>query len=437
MRTRGRDGAVFGGGPPTTYRRLCWRVHGWLGLAAGAFVLVVTVTGAVLPWHDDLDRLAHPRLVRSLDRLAPGARRPDLRDVVAAAERARPGLAIDAIVLPTRPDDAVLVTGYRAGPRGPTYRLSYVDAGTGRPLGERASDGTLGGWLLALHYQLLLGDWGETFLLVVALALVASSMTGLVVTRRWWRPGAWVPWRPRGTRPPHAAGAGAPRPMPRRAWLGAWHRALGLWSLLATLVLGASGAWLNRFGLQRLRAAAGAPPPVAPASPTQDRRLSLSALVAAAPAVLPGLRPRYLVLPHASGDPILVQGRPPGPLPLWSDAGGGVRFDAATGRVLGVDDVRRAGPGARLDDLASGAHFGRWGGWPVHLLYTLAGLTIAAVTASGGLVWLARARQAGGSRAAGRSRPPGPPTAPRLPHAYDPVLTFNADLPLKSTWRTF
>ena len=357
-------------------RRLFWRVHGWLGLAAGAFVLVVSLTGAAVAFRDDLDRLAHPALVRSRDVLPPGAAPADLRAVVAAVERAAPGFSADALLLPTHADDAVRVAGYR----GTAYRFVYADAGSARVLGERGPTGTLGGWLLQLHYTLLLGDWGETFLIPVAVALVLSSLTGLVLTRRWWATLWALPRR-------------AQRRVRPRAWLGAWHRVLGLWSLVATLVLGASGAWLNRFGLLRLRDTLGGHPAAPVGPPVFDRQLSLTALVSTARRAVPGLTPRFIVLPHAAGEPILVQGHPPGPVPFWSDAGGTVQFDATTGRLLGAVDVRRAPAADRLDDLATGLHFGQWGGWPVRLLYTLAGIAVAAVTLSGALVWLVRGRR--------------------------------------------
>jgi uncharacterized iron-regulated membrane protein len=45
-------------------RRLILKLHLWLAMIAGAFLLVLGITGGILAFEPELDRLLHPHLSR-------------------------------------------------------------------------------------------------------------------------------------------------------------------------------------------------------------------------------------------------------------------------------------------------------------------------------------------------------------------------------------
>ena len=74
-------------------RRMLFQVHLWTGLAAGVYVLVISLTGSVLVYRNELYRTFSPRPI-----MVDGSGPPLTADALAQAARdAYPGFAIDAV----------------------------------------------------------------------------------------------------------------------------------------------------------------------------------------------------------------------------------------------------------------------------------------------------------------------------------------------------
>jgi uncharacterized iron-regulated membrane protein len=97
-----------------------------------------------------------------------------------------------------------------------------------------------------------------------------------------------------------------------------------------------------------------------------------------------------------------ISGRMPGAGRLRSPYGSDVSFDAQTGSLLAVNDVRRAGLWTQIEDAMGPLHFGTFGGLPVKILWCLLGLTPGTLAMSGFLIWRARRSRASQS---GRREP--------------------------------
>jgi uncharacterized iron-regulated membrane protein len=76
--------------------------------------------------------------------------------------------------------------------------------------------------------------------------------------------------------------------------------------------------------------------------------------------------------------------------PLLSPYGNQVTFDAVTGSVREVYDLRRQSFLTRLDSASGPLHFGYYGGILVKILYALLGLTPAFLSLTGALLWWRR-----------------------------------------------
>jgi uncharacterized iron-regulated membrane protein len=220
-------------------RRAAFQVHLWIGLAIGLYVVVLSVTGSVLVYRNELDRLlASPRA--TFDETARAMSADELR---AVAQRAYPEWTVTEVNegrTTRRPGG-----GGRGGNRPPDPTASVIlekdgerkdrlfDPYTGADLGDNTTRGQLFIlWLVRLHDELLMdrpdGPWWNGALSLVFTLLV---LTGAVV---WW-PGV-SRWK---------------RSMSVK-WSSGWrrfnwdlHSALGFWLFLFMLMWGISGWYLG------------------------------------------------------------------------------------------------------------------------------------------------------------------------------------------------
>jgi len=199
-------------------------VHLWSGIAVGLYILIISVTGSVLVYRNELYRAATPKPIISKgsgprltdDQLAEAARRLYLGYRVVRIGRAR------------NLDQAVDVSLSR----GDAIKMRLFDPRSGSDLGNSVPTGIwLVSKLLDLHDNLFAGPTGRKVNGVGALALLAVAVTGLAI---WW-PGIKT-WRRSLTL---HRGVG----WKRLTWH--LHSMIGFWSLGFTLVFGVSGIYLG------------------------------------------------------------------------------------------------------------------------------------------------------------------------------------------------
>ena len=231
-------------------RRAAFQVHLWLGLGIGLYVVVLSVTGSLLVYRNELDRyLATPHAV--FDEKARPMNADELR---AVAQRAYPGWQVTDVTEGRTTRRIGGRGGPGGGPRGagrgrgnrlpdPTASITVERDGerkdrlfnpyTGQDLGDSTTEGQFFIlWTVRLHDELLLdrpdGPWWNGLLSLIFTLLV---ITGLVV---WW-PGVTRWKRSLGVK-----------------WNAGWrrfnwdlHSALGFWLFLFMLMWGVSGWYLG------------------------------------------------------------------------------------------------------------------------------------------------------------------------------------------------
>lgn len=218
-------------------RRAIFQIHLWTGLAIGLYVVVLSLSGSVLVYRNELDRyLATPRAV--FDEQATPLTADQLR---ASAERLYPGWTVTDVYegsyeprtgrggVRRLPDPTASVNLERNG----ETKNRLIDPYTGADLGDNTTRGQLFIlWLVRLHDELLLdrpdGPWWNGLLSLVFTVVV---LTGAVV---WW-PGV-TRWRRSLT---VKASAGW------RRFNWDLHSALGAWLFVFMLMWGISGWYLG------------------------------------------------------------------------------------------------------------------------------------------------------------------------------------------------
>ncbi|MFD1332521.1 PepSY-associated TM helix domain-containing protein [Methylopila musalis] len=164
---------------PALYRAV-WRWHFYAGLIVAPFLLILSVTGAIYLFNDEInDALqAEKRIV------APHATPLPLSRLIAAAEASVPGgraTRIDTWSAPDRSAQAFVTAG-----DGTALRV-FVDPGTGATLGSHVYERTLVGFADRFHGSLMLGTFGDGVVELAACWGVVLLVTGLYL---WWPRGA-------------------------------------------------------------------------------------------------------------------------------------------------------------------------------------------------------------------------------------------------------
>jgi uncharacterized iron-regulated membrane protein len=253
---------------------------------------------------------------------------------------------------------------------------------TGAALGARDFSKTPTGFLLELHANWFLGFWGQLFGGVIALLVLLSLVSGLIVYAPYVRRIAFgVIRRGRGARLVHLD----------------LHNFIGViilgWALAVTLTgiaLALGGVALAAWQNSELRAMA-AMTPVDPSAPPLDaRRLptTIDAAVRVAQAALPDRKPYFLVWPGTDySSPlhytILMSGRQPYNERVYDV----VLVDAASGQLT---DARPVPWYLKVILISEPLHFGDYGGLPLKLLWLLSSLLTLFITGNGAWLWWTR-----------------------------------------------
>lgn len=350
-------------------RRL-FALHSWLGLVAGGLLLVFFCTGALMVFREELNEVGHPELFRVEAR----GRQPLGFDALyrRAREQAPDALFYSFRHVPQAPTETLEIRIYEGG----EYGRLFVDPYTGRMLGKSFNSFTDA--LIILHYSFYLKHAGEALAGVLAICLLGSTITGLVVYRRHL--GKVLLFRQRiSWRTGRAAASGL-------------HRVLGVWALLFNLVLAGSGLWMSwdAFDLQKILSSDDKPQAALPPVPAH-----LDQLVQEARRQVPGLELVRVNFPRKPDAPVVVLGRTAQDAWLWGASVNKVEFANQAGpvQVRKVQRQQYLRPWERLDLALRTLHFGQYGGLGIKILYSLLALSSAVITITGFVLWRARTRR--------------------------------------------
>ena len=240
------------------------RLHRYVGLATALFLILVALTGSLLAFLPELNRLTAPQLFPPPQALKP----LDQATLALRAEALVPQALVNGVYL-GEPGTALVYFGPRTDPetRKP-FKLDsnsiFLDPYTGDELGRRKWGDLSAGWvnvmpfIYRLHYNLALDKAGNWILGITAVLWTLDCFVGFFLT---------LPARRRRQiAGPSAGGAGAGNPQPlvmasalkrwKLAWRVKWrssafrtnfdlHRAGGLWLWLALLVFAWSSVFMN------------------------------------------------------------------------------------------------------------------------------------------------------------------------------------------------
>jgi uncharacterized iron-regulated membrane protein len=177
------------------------KVATWLALAG--FLIVVGLTGSLLAFNTELERLFAPQLFAPT---RPGETPLDLAALAEKAEAAAPEARIVSVTY--YEPDQVLVSCEPRRDKGSGARDAadfdelYLDPWTGAELGRRRRGDLSQGrvnlmpFFYDLHWRLALGDWGQWILGACALLWTLDCFVAFVLTLPLTTASFWRRWKP-------------------------------------------------------------------------------------------------------------------------------------------------------------------------------------------------------------------------------------------------
>ena len=366
-----------------------FKIHRWIGLALGVWILMVALTGSILAFRAPLEALIHPRLFLVRDGAAPA--RFDLMEAAVEArypDRGVIGFARDGL----RPDESfqVILAGPSVNIQAPSFNPVrdadlevFVHPRTGAILGARPYWGAMR-IVYWLHKELLAPFAGAPYLGALGLALTALLVAGFVY---WWpKPGHFR----RSFRIETGRGA--------RRFFHDLHRSAGATIGALILVSAATGVFmcyeikiegvLARLGL------ADAAEPFVPSKAGGRPRIPVQAVVDRVRIAYPAFDPVLVNDPIGGSGAYGLQLFPRAASRVWRTVEIGI--DAYTGKTVSLFDPRRQKPGASLPLWIIFLHNGQMFGGVGRVVVLAEGVALTLLVLSGPWLWWMRRRPARG-----------------------------------------
>lgn len=341
-------------------------LHHWCGLIAGVFILAISLSGAVLVFHEDIDaalyeeesQLNTPDHALRIDKSFDWVRQQN------------PGWEIRIPALPNSPDQALL---YELR-QGQLRKWVFVHPETGEEVATVAQAHNRFVYiLLNLHYNLLSGTPGKVAVLLTGLALLLLTITGFMLYRKsilkviTFR--QTISWNS------------------RRSLFSSLHRVVGVWALVFNLLMCVTGLSLAVTVVNAALKGGSL------AVQVPDVQISVDGALQEIEAAYPGFEVTYLRFPVSDEGKLQFRGRFQNDPAYYGALYSTVQVNYKTGRIESVDFLREHPWHERLLTILHPLHFGDYAGIFVKLLYSVGGLMPGILSISGFVIWYYRRKQ--------------------------------------------
>ena len=355
--------------------RLLLGWHRWLGLVTGLFLLVIGLSGSALVFSEEIDRVLFPHL----HSVEPRGRRVSLDSMYEKVRSAFPeawGLRFPRLHLED-PARSIQMSLMLPGSTGGEWCYLYLNPYDGTILGIQGADTQRGfrdnpvDWFLWLHFSLLGGKPGQLAVGIIALLFIGSLLTGAIIYRKKLIPAlcCHVPIRFRNF----------------RTAASSIHHVIGVWALLLNLILAVTGFWMMRYVFHPGFYVSEQPN----RAPAPALTFSIDAMLATIRQEVPTFVPHWISALPRDGGRIALGGAVKGQ-PLLFSPDSEVVFDPQRGEIIGSDLLADRSWSKKLSAAVAPLHFGSFGGWPVKLLYVVAGLTPPLLSVTGFCLYYSR-----------------------------------------------
>lgn len=335
--------------------RTVLKYHSWLGLIVGLFLVIMGISGAVLVFQHDIEKVLWKDYVSIEDfeglEIDRGFR---------SIQKNYSGW--DVRLMHFEENEALIFNL-----RKPTERLFvFVHPSTGEIIQELNELTQFTRWLLKFHYSFHAGPAGRIMVFLIGILFFFSLLTGIYLYRKsFFKTLLFKTPINRKT---------------ERSYYSSLHRVVGVWSLILNLVLVITGIFLGYKVTM-----SGLNPPNAPNTPIVTA--PIEKVLQEISTEHPDFEATYIRLPLTEEGTINVYGLYKDDPFFYSEFYNSFQADYRTGTITGIVKNRDADFSTKFSSSLIPLHFGQFGGIWSKLLYSFIGLSGPFLSISGFLIW--------------------------------------------------
>ena len=344
-------------------KHFIFKIHSIAGLLSGLFILLMSLSGAVLVFHAQLGALRQPQVKPWL------LQNITVESAYHVIQNKFPHAQISNCVLPEnccRPFSFFIYdSSYKTGK---VAMEVFLHPQTEAILKSRGSDYNFINWLSKFHNSFHLGKTGEWLLGLFSLIFLLSIITGLILFRKniqavlLFRKGAY-----------------------RSNNL---HQIIGVYALLFNLMIAITGFWMQRYVFKKEFYAADNYTPVLKTSP--DLHFKFDSAYQQVKKEYPDFTASVIYFAQSNNGKTAIYGSRASNAYIHSKKFADAIFLDSAGGIAQTRFINEISANDRYDIINSQLHMGRFGGVGIKIIYFVFGLTGALLSITGFLLWWRR-----------------------------------------------
>jgi uncharacterized iron-regulated membrane protein len=337
-------------------------IHSIAGLVSGLFILLLSLSGAILVFDDELDTLTYPAVIAENN-----------KNIVSVdscynfLQKQYPHSKIsNCQVSKDRSQPFIFYLYDSTFKDGKEAMQVFLHPQTATILKIRGNRDTFLSWISKLHGSFHLGKTGEWLLGFFALVFLVSIITGLVLYRR----NVW-----------------AVLSFKKRVFTRTrLHQVIGVYALVFNLMIGVTGYWRQRYVFKKEFYQSYDYKPVLKVSPPLF--YSLDSALQQIKEKYPAFTEHVIYFSQSSKGMMAIYGSQRTNSFIHSKKFADGIFLDSTGAIASTRFVNEIDPADRYDIISSQIHNGKYGGLPVKIIYCLFGLASGLLSITGFLLWV-------------------------------------------------
>jgi len=347
-------------------------IHSVAGLVSGLFILLMSLSGAALVFHEEIDAVQIPSVSASENK-SDSHRMLTVDSCYSSIQKQYPAAQVSHCMLPDNSSKPfsffIYDSSYKKGARAMQV---FLHPQTGAVLKTRGGSddakNNFMSWLSAFHNSFHLGKTGEWLLGFFAIVFSLSITTGLILFRKkilavlLFRKGVYNK--------------------------NNLHQLIGVYALLFNLMIGITGFWMQRYVFKKEFYSSSTYTPVLKTSP--GLFFKFDSAYAALKAQQPEFTGSVIYFAQSKKSKTAIYGsRSSNPF-IHSKKYADVILLDSTGNVASTRFVNEIDPHDRYDIINSQLHMGKFGGTGIKIIYFLFGLAGGLLSITGFLMWIKR-----------------------------------------------
>ena len=351
-------------------KRLIFKIHSIAGLLSGLFILLMSLSGAALVFHEEADLFQKPGVTPQSYQIV------SLNKCYESIQKTYPKAQISNCELPVhwfRPYSFFIYdSGYEKGTK---VQEVFLNSETAAIIGTRGGSDDMKhnfmSWLSKFHNSFHLGKTGEWLLGFFALIFLISIATGLILFRK--KIVAVLLFK---------------KAVYKRSNL---HQLIGVYALLFNLMIAVTGFWMQRYVFKKEFYATYDYTPVLKASPAFP--FKFDSAFAQVKKAYPDFTAAVIYFAQSNKSKTAIYGSRTSNAYIHSKKFADVIMLDSAGGIANTRMINENSADDKYDIINSQLHMGRFGSVGIKIIYFVFGLSGALLSITGFLLWARRRKR--------------------------------------------